>query len=77
MAAPAAGGDKNRWASDCFKKGTEAVNKKNWDLAVDRLWNIAPGPTGSECLRESPTFVAEVGPCTGGPTRTFSWHPHP
>ncbi|QDT53266.1 Tetratricopeptide repeat protein [Caulifigura coniformis] len=35
MAAPAAGGDKNRWASDCFRKGTEAVNKKNWDLAIE------------------------------------------
>ncbi len=35
MAAPAAGGDKNRWASDCFRKGTEAVGKKNWDLAIE------------------------------------------
>ena len=35
MAAPAAGGDKNRWASDCYRRGTEAVNKKNWDLAIE------------------------------------------
>jgi tetratricopeptide (TPR) repeat protein len=35
MAAPAAGGDKNRWASDCYRKGTEAMNKQNWDLAVE------------------------------------------
>ncbi|HVJ85348.1 MAG TPA: tetratricopeptide repeat protein [Caulifigura sp.] len=35
MAAPAAGGDKNRWASDCYRKGTEAMNKQNWDLAIE------------------------------------------
>src|SRR4051794_2742517 len=35
MAAPAAGGSKNQWANDCYRKGVEAMNKKNWDLAVE------------------------------------------
>jgi len=35
MAAPAVGGDKAKWASDCYRKGTEASNKKNWDLAIE------------------------------------------
>jgi tetratricopeptide (TPR) repeat protein len=33
--AAGAGGDKNKWAADCFRKGTEALNKKNWDLAIE------------------------------------------
>jgi tetratricopeptide (TPR) repeat protein len=27
--------DKNKWASDCYRKGVEAMEKQNWDLAVE------------------------------------------
>ena len=27
--------DKNRIAAECFRKGTEAMSRQNWDYAVD------------------------------------------
>jgi tetratricopeptide (TPR) repeat protein len=29
------GGDRNKWAADCYRKAVEAMNKKNWPLAVE------------------------------------------
>jgi len=28
-------GDENKWAADCYRRGVDAMNKKNWDLAVE------------------------------------------
>ena len=27
--------DRKRIAAECFRKGTEAMNKENWDYAID------------------------------------------
>ncbi|MBL8852014.1 MAG: tetratricopeptide repeat protein, partial [Planctomycetaceae bacterium] len=33
--------DKNKFASDCYRKGVEAVDKKNWDFAVEMFTTCA------------------------------------
>ncbi len=34
-AAAPGGGDRNKWAADCYRRGVEAIEKKNWDLALE------------------------------------------